>query len=62
MNLAVGGINPWAVEASIKLGAKEIFLPTMTAENHCKKENKEHYVSVVKDRKIVEPLKDVIYW
>jgi len=59
MNLAVGGINPWAVEASIKLGAKEIFLPTMTAENHCKKENKEHYVSVVKDRKIVEPLKDV---
>lgn len=59
MNLAVGGINPWAVEASIKLGAKEIFLPTMTAENHCKKENKEHYVSVVKDGKIVEPLKDV---
>ena len=59
MNLAVGGINPWAVEASIKLGAKEIFLPTMTAENHCKKENKEHYVSVVKNRKIVEPLKDV---
>lgn len=58
-NLAVGGINPWAVEASIKLGAKEIFLPTMTAENHCKKENKEHYVSVVKNRKIVEPLKDV---
>lgn len=59
MNLAVGGINPRAVEASIKLGAKEIFLPTMTAENHCKKENKEHYVSVVKNRKIVEPLKDV---
>lgn len=59
MNLPVGGINPWAVEASIKLGAKEIFLPTMTAENHCKKENKEHYVSVVKDGKIVEPLKDV---
>ena len=59
MNLAVGGINPWAVEASIKLGAKEIFLPTMTAENHCKKEKKDHYVSVVKDQKIVEPLKDV---
>ena len=48
-----------AVEASIKLGAKEIFLPTMTAENHCRKENKEHFVSVVKDGKIVEPLKDV---
>ncbi|RHS90254.1 DUF6282 family protein [Clostridium sp. AM42-4] len=59
MNLPVGGINPWAVEASIKLGAKEIFLPTMTAENHCRKENKEHFVSVVKDGKIVEPLKDV---
>lgn len=59
MNLQVGGINPWAVEASIKLGAKEIFLPTMTAENHCRKENKEHFVSVVKDGKIVEPLKDV---
>ena len=59
MNLPVGGINPWAVEASIKLGVKEIFLPTMTAENHCRKENKEHFVSVVKDGKIVEPLKDV---
>ncbi len=59
MNLPVGDINPWAVEASIKLGAKEIFLPTMTAENHCRKENKEHFVSVVKDGKIVEPLKDV---
>ena len=59
MNLPVGGINPWAVEASIKLGEKEIFLPTMTAENHCRKENKEHFVSVVKDGKIVEPLKDV---
>lgn len=59
MNLAVGGINPWAVEASLKLGAKEIFLPTMTAENHCRKEQKTDFVSVVKDGKIADPLNDV---
>jgi methylmalonyl-CoA mutase cobalamin-binding subunit len=30
----MGGINPSAVEVAIKMGAKEIFMPTFSARNH----------------------------
>ena len=32
LNYSVGGINPHAVEDSIKLGAKEVWMPTMHSE------------------------------
>lgn len=59
LNRFVGGINPWAVETALKLGGKMVWLPTNTAENHCRKEGKEKYVSCVKDGKVVEELKPV---
>lgn len=59
LNRTVGGINPWAVEAALKLGAKVIWLPTNTSENHFHKEGKEGGVAVVKDGKVVEELKTV---
>lgn len=59
LNRFVGGINPWAVETALKLGGKMVWLPTNTAENHCRKEGKENYVSCVKDGKVVEELKPV---
>ncbi|XBS70371.1 DUF6282 family protein [Acerihabitans sp. KWT182] len=34
LNQMVGGLNPVAVETAIKLGAKEIWLPTINAKNH----------------------------
>lgn len=34
LNYAVGGINPEAVDVAIKLGAKEIWMPTIDSENH----------------------------
>jgi hypothetical protein len=34
MNNAVGGINPFAVDAAIKLGAKIAWFPTLSAKNH----------------------------
>lgn len=34
LNNAVGGINPFAVEAAIELGAKIIWFPTLSAKNH----------------------------
>lgn len=37
LNHPVGGLNPDAVETSLKLGAKVIWLPTNTAENHYRK-------------------------
>lgn len=59
LNRFVGGINPWAVETELKLGGKIVWLPTNTAENHCKKEGKEHFVSCVKDGRVVDGLKDI---
>lgn len=34
LNNVVGGINPYAVEHAIAMGAKIVFLPTLAAENH----------------------------
>jgi hypothetical protein len=34
LNRAVGGLNPDAVETALALGAKEVFLPTISAVNH----------------------------
>lgn len=34
LNNVVGGINPYAVEHAIALGAKIVYLPTLAAENH----------------------------
>jgi hypothetical protein len=34
LNNAVGGINPFAADAAIKLGAKFVWFPTLSAKNH----------------------------
>jgi len=34
LNNSVGGLNPSAVEASLKFGAKVIWMPTISAKNH----------------------------
>lgn len=59
LNRFVGGINPWAVETVLKLGGKLVWLPTNTAENDCKKQKHENWVSIVKDGKLVPELKTV---
>jgi hypothetical protein len=38
-NHHVGGVNPIAVEAAIKYGARQIFMPTVDAENHARLAN-----------------------
>ena len=62
MNRFTGGINPYTVETALKLGAKIIWLPTLTAENHISKQgNKSNIppVKVVEGGKIVPELADV---
>ncbi len=34
LNYTVGGLNPYAVEAAVKLGVREVFLPTYSSKNH----------------------------
>lgn len=59
LNRSVGGLNPWAVEAACKLGAKVVWLPTMTAENHVNKGSKGPAVPVCRDGKVVDAMQDI---
>jgi hypothetical protein len=34
LNESVGGLNPFAVEAALQMGAREVFFPTLSAANH----------------------------
>ncbi len=36
LNSHVGGLNPAAVEAALRLGAKEVWMPTIDAANHAR--------------------------
>jgi hypothetical protein len=36
LNAPVGGLNPAAVEFALALGAREVWLPTQSAANHCR--------------------------
>ncbi|MFC1945143.1 DUF6282 family protein [Chloroflexota bacterium] len=36
LNVEEGGINPWAVEASVNMGAKIVWMPTFSSPNHLK--------------------------
>lgn len=61
LNHPVGGLNPDAAETSLKLGAKVIWLPTNTAENHYRKNGKDPSTGVVvtRDGKAVDELQDI---
>ena len=61
LNRPVGGLNPDAVETSLKQGAKVIWLPTNTAENHNRKNGKDCSTGVVvtRDGKAVDELQDI---
>ncbi|MGB9622546.1 MAG: DUF6282 family protein [Candidatus Bathyarchaeia archaeon] len=41
LNYAVGGLNPYAVDAAIRLGAKIVGMPSIDARNH-----KKHFVEI----------------
>ena len=61
MNKVVGGINPEAVEKGLKLGAKEIWLPTQSAKRHLEKMGQDPAkgIELVRDGKAVPELLDV---
>ena len=59
LNQPVGGLNPYAVEKSLKLGAKVIWLPTNTASNHLAKQGKSGGIEVVRDGKTVPELEPI---
>lgn len=59
LNHSVGGLNPKAAEVACQLGAKVIWLPTMSAENHVLKGSAGPAVQVCQDGKIVRAMEDI---
>lgn len=61
LNQQVGGINPKAVDVALQLGAKVVWLPTQSAINGFRKQQKDVIggVEVVRDGKIVPELESV---
>jgi len=61
MNKVIGGVNPEAVEKGLKLGAKEIWLPTQSAKRHLEKmgQNPADGIELVRDGKVIPELMDV---
>ncbi len=60
LNDAIGGLNPEAVDKGIKLGAKIVWLPTVSAKNHKEKYGQTGGIECVKDGKVVEPLLEIL--
>jgi hypothetical protein len=60
LNHSVGGLNPWAVERSLKLNAKVIWLPTHDAENHYRKFGKTGGISIVPGTDTARNLEDIV--
>lgn len=61
LNKVIGGVNPEAVEKGLKLGAKEIWLPTQSAKRHLEKmgQNPADGIELVRDGKVIPELIDV---
>jgi len=61
LNAPVGGINPAAVETALKLGAMEIWMPTMDAASHLRSEGKGGGISLfTEDGRIHSTVHEVV--
>ncbi|MEA5083641.1 MAG: DUF6282 family protein [Lachnospiraceae bacterium] len=56
LNTQVGGLNPYAVEASLKLGGKIVWMPTLESEFSMKKQGKSGGVACVRNGRVVDEL------
>lgn len=56
LNQSAGGLNPYAVEAALKLGAKVVWLPTLDAANQRRKDGQSGGIELTRDGKVVSEL------
>lgn len=61
LNFSVGGINPKAVKTALKLGAKEVWLPTIHSKNDMQKHGKSGGIEVLDNQgNVIESLKEIM--
>lgn len=56
LNNAVGGINPHAVDHAAKLGAKIVWMPTLSAENHIQQASGQAKTFPKTSQKMLDPI------
>jgi hypothetical protein len=59
LNPSVGGLNPAAVDAALKIGARIVWLPTLFATNHRRWEGRSGGVPVVVDGAVLPAAKEI---
>ncbi|MCD8083396.1 MAG: DUF6282 family protein [Clostridiales bacterium] len=59
LNSYVGGLNPWAVDSSLSMGGKVVWLPTVHSEQQTKREHTKGAVICVKDGKVAPELETI---
>lgn len=62
LNTYVGGLNPAAVEAALALGARQIWMPTLTAENHLRRHHEARVgINILdQDRKLLPEVFEIL--
>jgi hypothetical protein len=55
MNHTVGGFNPAAVEAALRLGAKQVWMPTRSARNHRRAHGQEGGLAALDEERRLRP-------
>lgn len=53
LNYEAGGLNPKAVQTALEMGAKVIWLPTVDAENDCRKHGRSGGIRMTNDRGVL---------
>ena len=59
LNRSVGGLNPYALETELKLGAKIVWLPTLDSENEFRKAGKSGGIRLAENEKAVLELSPI---
>lgn len=60
LNYPAGGMNPYAVEAALKMGGKIVWMPTIHSENELGKKGQGGGVACVRDGKITDEVRAVL--
>lgn len=60
LNHYAGGLNPWAVEAALKMGGKIVWMPTFHSQQAVERAGKGEAVVCVRQGRVVEELKSIL--
>jgi hypothetical protein len=60
LNDTVGGFNPSAVEAALTMGAKQVWMPTKSAANHCRHLGGRGALEILEGNRLRGEVRDIV--